>query len=467
MSHILVVEDEAIIRNAVRRLLTRHNHEVTEADSVDAAKALDLTSYDMIISDLRLPGGHGTDLIELAGKVPVLIMTSYASLRSAVDAMKLGAVDYIAKPFDHDEMIQAVERILAMRTETTDAVADPHDDLPEPVPSSKTGIIGSCEPMQLLFRKIAKVAPTDATVLIQGESGTGKELVAKAIHNQSRRADKPLISVNCAAIPETLIESELFGHEKGAFTGATAQRQGLVEAADGGTLFLDEIGELPLEAQARLLRVLQEGEIRRVGSVQSQKVNVRLVAATHRNLKELSSQGEFREDLYYRLNVMELHLPPLRDRGEDVIEIAVAMLARACEKMATAPMRFNDASLKAIRDYHWPGNVRELENAVERSVILAESDEVEPDLLGIEVSPDRYISDSMRNSLVEDNPYQPTDQNDEQQGDLSLDDYFVHFVLENEASMTETELAKKLGISRKSLWERRQRLGIPRKKGGR
>lgn len=467
MSHILVVEDEAIIRNAVRRLLTRHNHEVTEADSIDAAKALDLTSYDMIISDLRLPGGHGTDLIELAGKVPVLIMTSYASLRSAVDAMKLGAVDYIAKPFDHDEMIQAVERILAMRTETADAVTDTLDDLPEPVPSSKTGIIGSCEPMQLLFRKIAKVAPTDATVLIQGESGTGKELVAKAIHNQSRRADKPLISVNCAAIPETLIESELFGHEKGAFTGATAQRQGLVEAADGGTLFLDEIGELPLEAQARLLRVLQEGEIRRVGSVQSQKVNVRLVAATHRNLKELSSQGEFREDLYYRLNVMELHLPPLRDRGEDVIEIATAMLARACEKMAQAPMRFNDASLKAIRDYHWPGNVRELENAVERSVILAESDEVEPDLLGIEVSPDRYISDSMRNSLVEDNPYQPTDQNDEQQGDLSLDDYFVHFVLENEASMTETELAKKLGISRKSLWERRQRLGIPRKKGGR
>ncbi|MED5440452.1 MAG: sigma-54 dependent transcriptional regulator [Pseudomonadota bacterium] len=467
MSHILVVEDEAIIRNAVRRLLTRHNHEVTEADSIDAAKALDLTSYDMIISDLRLPGGHGTDLIELAGKVPVLIMTSYASLRSAVDAMKLGAVDYIAKPFDHDEMIQAVERILAMRSETADAVTDTLDDLPEPVPSSKTGIIGSCEPMQLLFRKIAKVAPTDATVLIQGESGTGKELVAKAIHNQSRRADKPLISVNCAAIPETLIESELFGHEKGAFTGATAQRQGLVEAADGGTLFLDEIGELPLEAQARLLRVLQEGEIRRVGSVQSQKVNVRLVAATHRNLKELSSQGEFREDLYYRLNVMELHLPPLRDRGEDVIEIATAMLARACEKMAQAPMRFNDASLKAIRDYHWPGNVRELENAVERSVILAESDEVEPDLLGIEVSPDRYISDSMRNSLVEDNPYQPTDQNDEQQGDLSLDDYFVHFVLENEASMTETELAKKLGISRKSLWERRQRLGIPRKKGGR
>jgi len=467
MSHILVVEDEAIIRNAVRRLLQRHNHEVTEADSVDAARALDLTSYDMIISDLRLPGGNGTDLIELAGRTPVLIMTSYASLRSAVDAMKLGAVDYIAKPFDHDEMVQAVERILAKSSEESVALSDDPEDYPEPASPSETGIIGSCEPMQLLFRKIAKVAPTDATVLIQGESGTGKELVAKALHNQSRRADKPLISVNCAAIPETLIESELFGHEKGAFTGATALRQGLVEAADGGTLFLDEIGELPLEAQARLLRVLQEGEIRRVGSVQSHQVNVRLVAATHRNLKELASQGEFREDLYYRLNVMELHLPPLRDRGEDVIEIATAMLARACERMAQPPMTFSEAALKAIRDYHWPGNVRELENAVERSVILSESNQVEPDLLGIEVSPDRYISDAMRNNLVDDNPYQPSDQIDDQQGDLSLDDYFVHFVLENEASMTETELAKKLGISRKSLWERRQRLGIPRKKGGR
>jgi len=468
MSHILVVEDEAIIRNAVKRLLTRHNHEVSEADSVDAARELDLTSYDMIISDLRLPGGNGTDLIELAGNTPVLIMTSYASLRSAVDAMKLGAVDYIAKPFDHEEMIQAVTRILANRanaqqnTSVTEAAAEP-----APVTSSQTGIIGSCEPMQLLFRKIAKVAPTDATVLIQGESGTGKELVARAIHTQSRRANKPLISVNCAAIPETLIESELFGHEKGAFTGATAQRQGLVEAADGGTLFLDEIGELPLEAQARLLRVLQEGEIRRVGSVQSQQVDVRLVAATHRNLKELSSQGEFREDLYYRLNVMELHLPPLRNRGEDVVEIATAMLARACERMQQDAMHFSNSTLQAIRDYHWPGNVRELENAVERAVILAESNEIEPDLLGIEVSPDRYLSDSMRNNLIDPNPYQPVDEQTEAQGDLSLDDYFVHFVLENESTMTETELAKKLGISRKSLWERRQRLGIPRKKGGR
>lgn len=467
MSHILVVEDEAIIRNAVRRLLLRNQYEVTEADSIDAAKALDLASYDMIISDLRLPGGHGTDLIELAGKVPVLIMTSYASLRSAVDAMKLGAVDYIAKPFDHDEMIEAVKRILA-NNEVAKANSNTEiEELPAPVPSSETGIIGSCELMQLLFRKISKVAPTDATVLIQGESGTGKELVAKAIHKQSRRANKPLISVNCAAIPETLIESELFGHEKGAFTGATTLRQGLVEAADGGTLFLDEIGELPLEAQARLLRVLQEGEIRRVGSVHSQKVDVRLVAATHRNLKELSTQGKFREDLYYRLNVMELHLPPLRDRGADVIEIATAMLSKACKKMTQSTLHFSSDALKAIRDYHWPGNVRELENAVERSVILAESTEISPELMGIEVNSDKYISETMRTNLVESSSCQRDTQNEETQGDLSLDDYFVHFVLENEITMTETELAKKLGISRKSLWERRNKLGIPRKKGGR
>ena len=301
MSRILVVEDEKIIRQAVKRLLERQGHEIFEADSLHVAKEMTFSEYDMIISDLRLPGGNGTELIELAGEIPVLIMTSYASLKSAVDAMKLGAVDYIAKPFDHEEMLLTVERILKQRNlSRTNEVLQHEIEKEYPV----TGIIGSCEPMQKLFSKISKVAPTDATVLIQGESGTGKELVARALHTQSRRKDAPMISVNCAAIPESLIESELFGHEKGAFTGAATLRLGLVEAADGGTLFLDEIGELPLEAQARLLRVLQEGEIRRVGSVQSRKVDVRLIAATHRNLKDLASKAEFREDLYYRLNVL-------------------------------------------------------------------------------------------------------------------------------------------------------------------
>lgn len=458
MSRILVVEDEKIIRQAVKRLLERQGHEIFEADSLHVAKELTFSDYDMIISDLRLPGGNGTELIELAGEVPVLIMTSYASLKSAVDAMKLGAVDYIAKPFDHEEMLMTVERILKQRNlSRSNEVMQSEIEKEYPV----TGIIGSCPPMQNLFTKISKVAPTDATVLIQGESGTGKELVARALHTQSRRKDAPMISVNCAAIPETLIESELFGHEKGAFTGAASLRLGLVEAADGGTLFLDEIGELPLEAQARLLRVLQEGEIRRVGSVQSKKVDVRLIAATHRNLKELSAKAEFREDLYYRLNVLELHLPPLRERGQDVVELAEFMLQRSCEKMNRGAMQLTEASRQAVLQYQWPGNVRELENAIERAVILADGDEITPENMAIDVSPDQYVPQTLKENLIEPETSASTDSN---QGDLSLDDYFMHFVLENEDDMNETDLARKLGVSRKCLWERRQRLGIPRKK---
>ncbi|MGO1271214.1 MAG: sigma-54-dependent transcriptional regulator, partial [Pseudomonas helleri] len=391
MPHILIVEDETIIRSALRRLLERNQYQVSEAGSVqEAQERFSIPSFDLIVSDLRLPGAPGTELIKLGQGKPVLIMTSYASLRSAVDSMKMGAVDYIAKPFDHDEMLQAVARILRDRQNSqTVAAADrpaakPGNTDKNTVDNSngEIGIIGSCPPMLDMYSKIRKVAPTDSNVLIQGESGTGKELVARALHNLSKRAKAPMISVNCAAIPESLIESELFGHEKGAFTGASAGRAGLVEAADGGTLFLDEIGELPLEAQARLLRVLQEGEIRRVGSVQSQKVDVRLIAATHRDLKNLAKVGQFREDLYYRLHVIALKLPPLRERGADVIEIARAFLARQSARIGRTDLKFAPDAERAISHYSWPGNVRELENAVERAVILCESPEISADLLG-------------------------------------------------------------------------------------
>jgi DNA-binding NtrC family response regulator len=397
----------------------------------------------------------------------VLIMTSYASLRSAVDSMKLGAIDYIAKPFDHDEMLQAVARILRERQQArsaepaTASTAAERAEAPAAA-GGEIGIIGNCAVMQDLYGKIRKVAPTDSTVLIQGESGTGKELVARALHNLSKRAKAPLISVNCAAIPETLIESELFGHEKGAFTGATAGRAGLVEAADGGTLFLDEIGELPLEAQARLLRVLQEGEIRRVGAVQSQKVDVRLIAATHRDLKNLAKNGQFREDLYYRLHVISLRLPALREREDDVLEIARVFLARQCARMGSEPLQFSAEALKAIRHYNWPGNVRELENAIERAVILCESPSIPLDLLGIDVE----LDDLLDNFADELHPLPAASSASEPAENLSLEDYFQHFVLEHQDHMTETELARKLGISRKCLWERRQRLGIPRRKSG-
>ena len=463
MPHILIVEDETIIRSALRRLLERNQYQVSEAGSVqEAQERYSIPSFDLIVSDLRLPGAPGTDLIKLAEDTPVLIMTSYASLRSAVDSMKQGAVDYIAKPFDHDEMLQAVAKILrdrSQRVSTSTAPTLPNE--PEVTPAEgEIGIIGSSAGMQNLFTKIRKVAPTDSTVLIQGESGTGKELVARALHNLSKRSRAPLISVNCAAIPETLIESELFGHEKGAFTGATAGRTGLVEAADGGTLFLDEIGELPLEAQARLLRVLQEGEIRRVGSVNSQKVDVRLIAATHRDLKNLAKNGQFREDLYYRLNVISLALPALREREGDVLEIARVFLKRQAARLGDTPLHFTHDAELAISHYSWPGNVRELENAIERASILCDGPDINAELLGIDIE----LADFEDEEDLLGVASHDIAQSSEPAEDLSLEDYFQHFVLEHQEHMTETELARKLGISRKCLWERRQRLGIPRKK---
>ncbi|USE37152.1 sigma-54 dependent transcriptional regulator [Endozoicomonas sp. SCSIO W0465] len=456
---ILIVEDEEIIRSSLRRLLERQGYSITEAGSVHEAEGflqpqafVKQPPFSLIISDLRLPGKPGTEMINLANGIPVLIMTSYASLNSAVSTMKQGAVDYIAKPFDHAEMIQRVaEAIEKQVAHSTDPDQDDHESQVQETCSGNgfNGILAQCDAMQLLFRQIQKVAPTDATVLIQGESGTGKELVAKAIHDNSKRVNGPMISVNCAAIPETLIESELFGHEKGSFTGATAARTGLIEAANGGTLFLDEIGELPLEAQARLLRVLQEGEIRRVGSVQPQSVDVRLIAATHRNLRQLSSQNAFREDLYYRLKVVELRIPPLRERGNDILMLAEKLLARTCEKMGLDVYSLAPETMAAISQYQWPGNVREMEHAIERAVILSEDNIITPENLDIEVR--------VKQTLFRQDA-------EELQDGLTLEDYFQRFVLEHQDQMTETELAQKLGISRKTLWERRQRLGIPRKK---
>ncbi|WP_092015928.1 sigma-54-dependent transcriptional regulator [Marinobacter daqiaonensis] len=466
MHRILIVEDEEIIRSALRKLLQHNGYEVAVADSVERATGdEDLPSFDLIISDLRLPGEAGTSLINHAPGVPVLIMTSYASLRSAVDSMKKGAVEYIAKPFDHDEMLEAVESILATASERVPPVETGANADHEAEGDPSQIMYGQCDAMQRVFTLIRKVAPTETTVLIQGESGTGKELAARALHMLSPRAARPLISVNCAAIPESLIESELFGHEKGSFTGAVSGRTGLIEAADGGSLFLDEIGELPPEAQARLLRVLQEGEIRKVGATQSRQVNVRMIAATHRNLKAMTRTGEFREDLYYRLNVMQIRIPPLRERTGDVLGLARRFLERQAERMGKPGLSLSPEAMRALEKHRWPGNVRELENAIERATILADGDVITPSQLDLEMEGgDDY---SIPSSLVEGNNEQtpPPSRETDTSSDLSLEDYFQHFVLENQDRMSETELAQKLGISRKSLWERRQRLGIPRKKG--
>ena len=298
--------------------------------------------------------------------------------------------------------------------------------------------------MQEALRRARKVAPTEATVLILGESGTGKELVARAVHEQSRRQGA-FVPVNCASIPETLLESELFGHEKGAFTGAVTRKDGLVHAADGGTLFLDEIGELTQAAQARLLRMLQQREVRRVGARKAEAVDIRLIAATHRDLPTLVERNEFRADLYFRLNVVEIKLPPLCERGNDILALAEVFIARAADKLGRPPLDLDDQAAEALQRYKWPGNVRELQHAVERAVILHESGPITEELLGL---PSSNGSNGHGVSAGDD---------------PSLEGYLRRFVLSHQHELSETELAKRLGISRKTLWERRQRMGIPRR----
>jgi len=448
MSRILIVEDEDVIRSELARLLVRAGHEAAEARTVQEGSALGADGFDLVVADLRLPGGLGTDLIDTCAGTPVLIMTSFATVRAAVEAVQKGAVDFIAKPFDHDEFLLVVDRVVRQtRLERQNAVL--RQDLERSY--AVHGLVGNCPAMREVSERIRKVAQTDATVLILGESGTGKELVARAVHAQGPRRDAPIVTVNCASIPESLIESELFGHEKGAFTGAHRTKAGLVEAADGGTLFLDEIGELPLPAQARLLRVLQEGEVRRVGATGSRRVNIRLIAATHRDLRQMSFDGDFRNDLYFRLRVVEVHLPPLRARGDDVLELSEFLLGKACRRLNRPPLAFSEDARRAIFKHDWPGNVRELENAIERAVILCDGGEITPDLLAIDgpasASPAHEHEDVAEGSA-----------------DGALTEYFRRFVLEHQGQMSETEIARRLGISRKALWEKRARLGIPRSK---
>jgi len=440
MNRILIVEDEQVIRNAVSKLLKRNGYDVSAVDSVEAAlEAHELADFHLLIVDIRLPGKPGTDLISLASPVPVLIMTSYASVSSAVEAMKQGAADYIAKPFDHEELLVVISQILKQHRQERARQAL-EQDVAETWPTD--GMIGESPAMRAVFQDIHKVAPTTASVLILGESGTGKELVARAIHSHSPRRDAPFVTVNCAAIPENLVESELFGHVKGAYTGAEQARMGLIQSADGGTLFLDEIAELPLSIQARLLRVLQDGELRRVGSEKTLRVDVRILAATNRDLQQMVDEGDFRSDLFFRLHVVELRLPPLRERGDDLLLLANHLLRKTCSRLNRPCMQFAPEAIESLKTYHWPGNVRELENAIERAAILSDNELVTAASLGIPTSSpalSREADDS-----------------------LSLEDYFRKFVLEHQNSMTETELAQQLGISRKTLWQKRQRLGIPR-----
>jgi DNA-binding NtrC family response regulator len=375
---VLVVDDEKNIRRTLRMILEGEGATVLEAESAELALSIleadfaGAKAVDAVVLDVKLPGMSGLELLsKLSGEggrppVPVLLVSGHATVSDAVKATRLGAFDFFEKPLDRDRVVLAVRNALRQhRTERE--VQRLRGEL-------HAEIIGASEPIRTLLGQIRKVAPTKARVLVIGESGTGKELVARAIHESSDRRDQPFVKVNCAAIPRELIESELFGHERGAFTGATAQKKGLFEVANGGTIFLDEIGDMDLDAQAKVLRVLQSGEFMRVGGQAAIVTNVRVVAATHRNLEEQVASGEFREDLYFRLAVVPLKVPPLRDRPEDVALLASRFIALSCRENGLAPKRIDDAALAALASHRWPGNVRELRNVIERMVVLSDGD---------------------------------------------------------------------------------------------
>jgi two-component system response regulator AtoC len=375
MTKVLVVDDEDNLRLVLRTLLHKHGYEVQVSASAEHALAqLEHFRPDFVLADVKMPGLSGIEfcaqLKREGNPATVIMMSAYGSVDMALQAMKAGAYDYISKPFKQDEVL-----LVLRKAEEREQLRRENKALRETLQQSAehAGMIGKSEAITRVFRTIEKVAEYRTTVLIQGESGTGKELVAHAIHDRSPRAKKPFVAVNCGAIPENLLESELFGHKKGAFTDAAADKRGLFEEADGGTLFLDEIGELPLTLQVKLLRALQEGTIRRLGDTRDLKVDVRVVAATMRDLRKEVDAGSFREDLFYRINVLQIFVPPLRERKEDIAVLVDHFLNKNNARLGTHFQAVEPKARKLLLEYSWPGNVRELENVMERAMVLAES----------------------------------------------------------------------------------------------
>jgi len=381
---ILVADDDAAIRTVLTRALESQGYKVRTANTVSSLLTLaESAPTDLIITDVYMPDESVLDVLPhikaAQPDVPLIVMSAQSTLRMAIDATAHGAYEYLAKPFDLDEMLGVVERALAGRGAKA---ADPSELKAD---GEELPLIGRSPAMQEVYRTLARLMPTDLTVLITGESGTGKELIARALHQMGPRKAAPFSAVNMAAIPRELIEAELFGHEKGAFTGATERGVGRFEQAHGGTLFLDEIGDMPFEAQTRLLRVLQEGEITRVGGRVPIKVDVRIVAATHRDLRQLISKGDFREDLYYRINVVPVRLPPLRDRLDDIPDLAAHFFERAAEQ-GLPKKSLDPAAQTLLKDHNWPGNVRELENLVRRMAALYSEEVIGPEIVKRELA---------------------------------------------------------------------------------
>lgn len=449
MPKVWIADDDEAIRMVLEEGLKSADLEiVTFADAESLIDALNNDEPDLIISDIKMPGMHGYDLLKHIKnnyeKLPVIIMTAFTDMQAAIDSYGGGAFEYIPKPFDLEEAIIIVKKALEESKET------------KPKKVSKSEIIGSAPSMQMVFRSIGKLANTNATVLIQGESGTGKELVSKSLHKNSPRYDMPFIALNMADIPKELIESELFGHEKGAFTGAVEQRIGRFEQANGGTLFLDEIGDMPLETQTRLLRVLSNKEFFRVGGDKPIKVDVRILAATHQSLESLVAAGSFREDLYYRLNVIRVDVPPLRQRKEDIGDLSSAFLKRHADSLSDEPKVLSPEALLALTQYNWPGNVRQLENTCYWIALMAPTQNVKledlpTEIISNEQSPQTQINDWQTGfSQWLGEVYQSNPENMLETIEPELDKIMINFALEKTGGKKQ-EAAKVLGLGRNTL----------------
>jgi DNA-binding NtrC family response regulator len=474
---ILVADDEPNLRRVLAAILSREGYEVTQA--ADGAEALELLSdgVDVVITDLKMPRVDGMEVLRTVSTehpaVPVIMITAFGSIDNAVAAVKAGAFDFIEKPFEQEQIRQIVEKAVKQAGANSIAPALPADTDSE---TGRHGLIGSSENMRGIFDIIDKVADTPSTVLVTGESGTGKELVAKALHENSGRSDGPFIKINCAAIPKNLMESELFGYEKGAFTGATSAKPGRFELADEGTLFLDEIGEIPVEMQVKLLRAIQESEFERVGGIKTLQVNVRLITATNRDLEKEVASGAFREDLFYRLNVVPLRIPPLRERRDDIPLLVQHIIDKFKSRLSKEVEGISDEALTLLCEHDWPGNIRELENVLERTILFCSSNEIALDDLPEELgskTQERASSPTQLSAPAagEQGAVPPleagkTSLKDAVRAETSRVERELIAQALNETTGNVTQAAKLLKISRKSLQTKMKDFGLRDRESG-
>lgn len=445
---VLIVDDEQNVRQLLSKVLKKEGYDTyTACDGEEGLGLLQNVGVDIIISDIRMPNMTGIEFLhkvkELDPSIGFILITAFATTETAIDALKSGAQDYVTKPFDISEIVTAVQKLALASEQGSDFVNDPNnEDIKTRSKSPK---------MQQVLNLAKRVAAADSTVLIMGETGTGKEVVSTAIHKWSGRRDKPLIKVNCGAIPDNLLESELFGYEKGAFTGAVNAKPGRFEIADGGTIFLDEIGDISPSLQVKLLRVLQEKTFERLGGITTLTSNVRVIAATNKNLKEAVAEGNFREDLYYRLNVVPINLPPLRERPEDIEDLIEYFLTKSASiSGSNAPKAMSAAAMAALKAYSWPGNIREMENIIERCVVITSGDRIDLDSLPVEIAGGEIGRSTDVHSAEETKLNDAIDHKEKE--------VIIRVLAENNGNKTKAALA--LGISRRSLHRKIQKYGI-------